>query len=52
MWPIIVIVILIAILAYLFTRRTNKEELPHASYVCDQCGERDCVCHKEDHGGE
>ncbi|MDY6952878.1 MAG: hypothetical protein SWE60_15320 [Thermodesulfobacteriota bacterium] len=47
MWPIIVIVILVVITVYLFARRSNKEELPHVHYVCDQCGERDCVCRKE-----
>jgi len=47
MWPIIAIVIVIAIVVYLFRRRTEKEKLPHVSYVCDECGERDCVCHRE-----
>jgi hypothetical protein len=52
MWPVIVIVIVTAIVVYLFTRRTAKEELSQVRYVCDVCGERDCVCHREDSGTE
>ncbi|MFP4475585.1 MAG: hypothetical protein ACLFOY_08475 [Desulfatibacillaceae bacterium] len=31
-------------------RQTDEqnEQLPAATYVCDECGERDCICHRED----
>ncbi|MDY6838221.1 MAG: hypothetical protein SWH78_09630 [Thermodesulfobacteriota bacterium] len=48
MWTIIGIVIVIGLVVYLFMRQRNKEELPHAHYVCDHCGERDCICRRED----
>jgi hypothetical protein len=48
MWPIIVVVMFAVILVYVLTRKARKEELPHVTYVCDVCGERDCLCHRED----
>lgn len=48
LWIIIILVLFAVALAYAFSRKTKKEEGPHVTYVCDVCGERDCVCHKVD----
>ena len=47
-WLIIVLVLFSVTMAYIFTKRSKKEEMPHVRYVCDICGEKDCICHKED----
>ncbi len=48
MWPVILVVVLATIVVYVLKRKARKEELPQVTYVCDVCGERDCICHKED----
>jgi len=30
---------------YLLLRRKNRQE-PQDTYVCDVCGEKECLCHK------
>jgi hypothetical protein len=50
MWPLIIVVIFVVIAAWVLMKRTGKEELPHVRYVCDICGEKDCICHKEEVG--
>jgi len=39
----VVIYFLFRIIVY----KKNKSEEP-VSYICDECGEKDCVCRKED----
>jgi hypothetical protein len=50
MWLLIIVIILVVIAAWVHMKRKGKEELPHVSYVCDICGEKDCICHKEEGG--
>jgi hypothetical protein len=47
MWTIFIIVLFAVILACLFVKKTKKKELDNDIYVCDICGEKDCICHKE-----
>ena len=35
-------------LAFLVNRIVKKEGPPADTYTCDVCGEKDCVCHKEE----
>ena len=48
MWFVILLILCAAVFAYLMMRRKGRQELPHDTYVCDVCGERECICHKEE----
>jgi hypothetical protein len=52
MWLLIVLIIIGAALgAYFVFLQTRKIEEPPDTpdtYVCDVCGEHECICHKED----
>jgi len=43
--------LIVAVAIFLFFRilasKRNKPEEP-VTYICDECGEKDCVCHRED----
>jgi len=49
MVPVVEYIILAAVAAvvvgYLILRGKNKQK-PQDTYVCDVCGEKDCLCHK------
>ncbi len=46
-WYILVLVLLCAaIVVYLFQKRRGTRP-SDASYVCEICGEKDCICHEE-----
>jgi hypothetical protein len=49
MWLLIIVVICVAATAYLFLSRMNKDKAARDTYVCDVCGEIECICHKENH---
>ncbi len=51
MWLLIALIIFGAALAAYFLFRTRKIEKPHDTYVCDICGEHECLCRKEDPSG-
>lgn len=34
-------------LAYFLFRKGQMEDTPAETYVCDVCGLRECICHKE-----
>ena len=51
MWEVIIVVFLAALLIYVLTRKTKKNEPPKETYVCDVCGDKDCVCRKESSDG-
>ncbi|MEW6667132.1 MAG: hypothetical protein AB1512_18165 [Thermodesulfobacteriota bacterium] len=36
------------VLLYFVLRRTGVQKVPQDVYVCDICGETDCICHKEE----
>lgn len=44
---IVVATFVACILVYLLFWRDKKEVPPGDSYVCDVCGEKHCICHKE-----
>ena len=48
MWPLIALVVIGIIVVWILRKKTGKEDLPHVRYVCDLCGEKDCLCHKEE----
>lgn len=39
--------VLIFLLFRIIVSKRNKPEEP-VTYVCDECGEKDCVCRRED----
>jgi hypothetical protein len=47
MWLIVIVVLVAAALAYVVFRKKKPDRLPHDTYVCDVCNERECICHKE-----
>ena len=48
MWFVILLILCAAVIAYLLMRRKEGAEAVHDTYVCDVCGERECICHKEE----
>ncbi len=49
MWLLILVVLCVVAVAYLLLSRRNKDKAPRDTYVCDVCGESECICHKENH---
>jgi hypothetical protein len=39
------------LLVHVLTRKTKRKELPNETYICDVCGDKDCVCRKENGDG-
>jgi hypothetical protein len=46
-WGIIVFFLLAGILVYVLIGKTKKAKPPDVTYVCDACGEHDCICRRE-----
>ena len=49
MWFFIILVV--AVLVVLWYRRgqgSEEDNEPVDTFVCDQCGEQECICHKEE----
>ena len=44
---LIVVVVCAVVVGYLIFRRKNKKG-PQDAYICDICGEKECLCHKVD----
>jgi len=43
----LIAVIACAVVAgYLIFRQKNRKAPPQDTYVCDVCGEKECLCHK------
>ena len=42
---LILVIVCAGVVGYLLFRR-KKEKEPHDTYVCDVCGEKECLCHK------
>jgi hypothetical protein len=49
MWLLIVLILCAAAAAYLLLTQRKKDKAPRDTYVCDVCGEVECICHKEKH---
>jgi len=45
---ILILVVCGAVVVYLLLRRQKKNPPDHDVYVCTICGEKDCICHKEE----
>lgn len=43
---ILLVLILVGWMAISYLKKKD-EKPPTESYVCDVCGERECICHKE-----
>ena len=50
MWTLVVFALSMIGLALLVTRLTRKDQHPQDTYICDVCGEKECICHKEEKG--
>lgn len=50
MWWAVLAFIVAAGGALLILRKKTMGPTPHDTYVCDVCGEKDCICHKEESG--
>jgi hypothetical protein len=48
MWFVILLILCAAVIAYLLVRHKGGREIAHDTYVCDVCGQRECICHKEE----
>ena len=48
MWWIIVILAIAGGCVLYFYVRSKTEIVPEDTYVCDICGEKHCICHKEE----
>ena len=42
---LIAVVVCAGVVGYLIFRQKNKKA-PQDTYVCDICGEKECLCHK------
>jgi len=47
MWLLIALILCAAGSVYVFLRLRKKTRVPHDTYVCDVCGETECLCRKE-----
>jgi hypothetical protein len=41
---LVALLVSIFLMVFLFKKRKAREDVTH--YVCDTCGEFDCICHK------
>lgn len=48
MWWIIAILVIAGICLLYYLARSKKEIVPEDTFVCDVCGEKHCICHKEE----
>ncbi|MFZ7110796.1 MAG: hypothetical protein ACOWYE_03850 [Desulfatiglandales bacterium] len=46
-WFIAILAVAVGCALYLL-KRAKKEVVPQDTYICDVCGERDCICRKEE----
>ena len=52
MWLLIALIVVgVGLAAYFLLFQTRKLEEHPDTYVCDICGEHECLCHKEDPPG-
>ncbi len=42
---LIIVIVCIVVVGYLIFGRKSKRK-PQDTYVCDICGEKECLCHK------
>jgi hypothetical protein len=47
---LVAVVVCAVVFGYWISRKRNKKP-PQDTYVCDICGEKECLCHKEEKGG-
>jgi hypothetical protein len=49
MWIAILLIVLAAVSILVFRTRQRKSPA-NDTYVCDVCGQKECVCHREERG--
>ncbi|MBN1102464.1 MAG: hypothetical protein JXL84_03520 [Deltaproteobacteria bacterium] len=42
-----VLILAAALAVYFLLRKPGMKDPPRDLYVCDVCGKKDCICHKE-----
>lgn len=47
-WVIVILVVAGGSALYLLKGRKREDVVPQDTFICDVCGERDCICHKEE----
>lgn len=45
---VVAILIVAGVLAFYGFRRARMNNVPQDTFVCDICGEKHCICHKEE----
>ena len=46
-WIIILIIIILLVILFAAKNKAQKRAPHPETYVCDICGENECICHKE-----
>jgi len=47
MWLVILLILCAAVAAFMLLSRKKAKNHPQDTYVCDVCGEKECICRKE-----
>ena len=47
MWAVILLILCAAVVAFVLFSKKKTEGPPQDTYVCDICGEKECICRKE-----
>ena len=47
MWLAIFLILCAAVAAFVLFSKKKAGNPPEDTYVCDVCGEKECICHKE-----
>jgi hypothetical protein len=47
MWLAILLILCVVVAAFVLISRKKAANPPQDVYVCDVCGEEECICHKE-----
>lgn len=45
---LLAVLVIVAIVTVVAIRKRKTPSAAESHYVCDVCGERDCICHKVD----
>ena len=50
MWTILVVIVLVCFILLLFgfMMMRKKSDSEQVNFICTDCGEKDCICHRED----
>jgi len=48
MWQLIAFALCMIVLALCVKRISEKRKRPPETFVCSQCGEKHCICHRKE----